>query len=132
MAANNQAEIEGLLCEMLGRIADPSTLRIIGALDGEPMRFSQLCESLPDAGTKLLARTLRQMERDGLIERRLHPLVPPRVDYELTPLGVSLADAVCRVWVWAEKHVGDVERARRNVGRQIKTINRPLQIVSSR
>jgi DNA-binding HxlR family transcriptional regulator len=129
VAANNQAEIEGLLCEMLGRVADPSTLKIIGALDGEPQRFSLLRDRLPEVGPKLLARTLRQMERDGLVTRRLHPLVPPRVDYELTPLGNSLADAVCRVWVWAEKYVSDIENARRNVGSSNRTQVAPLRIV---
>jgi DNA-binding HxlR family transcriptional regulator len=131
VANNNQAQIEGLLCEMLGRIADPSTLKVIGALDGESMRFSRLRERLPDVAPKQLANILRQMERDGLITRHLHALVPPRVDYELTPLGTSLADAVCRVWVWAEKHIGDMATARRYVGREIKAPAAPLRIVNN-
>ena len=62
---------------------------------------------------KMLTKTLRQLERDGLVTRRVHPVIPPRVDYKLTRLGESLGEAVCGIWVWAEKHGRDVERARR-------------------
>jgi DNA-binding HxlR family transcriptional regulator len=53
------------------------------------------------------------LERDGLVTRRVHFVIPPRVDYKLTRLGEQLGEAVCGVWVWVEKHLEDVERARR-------------------
>jgi DNA-binding HxlR family transcriptional regulator len=56
---------------------------------------------------------LRQLERDGLVTRRIHAEVPPRVDYKLTPLGESLGESVCGVWMWVGEHMPDVERARR-------------------
>jgi DNA-binding HxlR family transcriptional regulator len=61
----------------------------------------------------MLTQTVRQMERDGLVRRRVHPVIPPRVDYTLTPLGQSLGAAFCGVWIWAETHHAEIERARR-------------------
>jgi DNA-binding HxlR family transcriptional regulator len=52
------------------------------------------------------------MERDGLVKRTVHPVIPPRVEYELTELGHSLGEAFCGVWIWAEKYGGEIERAR--------------------
>jgi DNA-binding HxlR family transcriptional regulator len=62
----------------------------------------------------MLTKTLRQLERDGLVVRRVHAEVPPRVDYRLTPLGVSLGKSVCGLWTWVEEHMQDVERSRRS------------------
>jgi len=52
------------------------------------------------------------MEREGLITRTIHPVVPPKVEYKLTDLGLSLSAAFCGVWVWAERHLEQVEKAR--------------------
>ena len=59
------------------------------------------------------AWALRQLERDRLVIRAIHPEAPPRVEYRLTPLGRGLGKAVCGVWSWAARHLGDVQRARR-------------------
>jgi DNA-binding HxlR family transcriptional regulator len=61
----------------------------------------------------MLTKTLRQMERNGLVTRRVHPVIPPHVDYELTRLGESLGEAVCSVWTWVDRHSRDVVKARR-------------------
>jgi DNA-binding HxlR family transcriptional regulator len=60
----------------------------------------------------MLTKTVRQMERDGLVTRTVHPVIPPRVEYELTALGHSLGEAFCGVWIWAAQHGGEIERAR--------------------
>ena len=60
----------------------------------------------------MLTQTLRAMERDGLVLRTVHPVVPPKVEYCLTALGHSLGEAFCGVWQWAEANLADVERAR--------------------
>ena len=105
---------EALVHEMLERIADKWTLLVIDALDSRrPMRFSRLRDRLGGISQKMLTKTLRQLERDGLVVRRVHAEVPPRVDYRLTPLGTSLGQPVCGLWTWAEAHVKDVERSRR-------------------
>jgi len=60
----------------------------------------------------MLTQTLRHMERDGLVTRTVHPVVPPKVEYKLTPLGLSLGATFCGVWVWAAENLKHVEQAR--------------------
>ncbi len=105
---------EALAREILGRVADKWTLLVIEELsEGGEMRFSRLRERLGDVSQKMLTKTLRQLERDGLVTRRVFPVVPPRVEYRLTPLGESLGESVCGIWLWVEAHMDDVERSRR-------------------
>jgi DNA-binding HxlR family transcriptional regulator len=105
---------EALVHEMLERVADRWTLLVIDALESRnELRFSRLRERLSGVSQKMLTKTLRQLERDGLVVRRVHAEVPPRVDYRLTPLGVSLAESVCGLWSWVEAHLQDVEHSRR-------------------
>lgn len=121
---------EAMVREMLGRIADKWTLLVIEALDRETeVRFSRLQERVDGISQKMLTKTLRQLERDGLVTRRVHPTVPPRVDYRLTPLGESLGEAVCKMWMWIEKHVEAVEDARRafDVRRELPAAEPPQQ-----
>ena len=110
---------QALLHEILERIADKWTLLVIEALDGEgQLRFSNLQRRVGGVSHKMLTKTLRQLERDGLVTRRVHAAVPPRVDYKLTLLGESLGEAVCGVWMWVGKHMPEVERARRAYDRK--------------
>ena len=105
---------EALVHEILERVADKWTLLVIDALEGRAeTRFSRLRERLGGVSQKMLTKTLRQLERDGLVVRRVHAEVPPRVDYRLTPLGVSLGKSVCGLWTWVEAHIKDVDRSRR-------------------
>lgn len=107
------AKKEALAREILGRVADKWTLLVIEELSsGGEMRFSRLRERLGDISQKMLTKTLRQLERDGLVTRRVFPVVPPRVEYRLTPLGESLGESVCGIWLWVEAHMDDVERSR--------------------
>jgi DNA-binding HxlR family transcriptional regulator len=77
------------------------------------LRFTRLSELVEGVSQKMLTQTLRHMERDGLITRTVHPVVPPKVEYKLTPLGMSLGAAFCGVWVWAAENLKHVEQARR-------------------
>lgn len=104
---------EALIREILGRVADKWTLLVIFALEEGEMRFSRLREKVGGVSQKMLTKTLRQLERDGLVTRRVHAVVPPRVDYRLTPLGESLGESLCGIWLWVEAHLEDVEGARR-------------------
>jgi DNA-binding HxlR family transcriptional regulator len=61
----------------------------------------------------MLTKTLRQMEADGLVERTVHPVIPPHVDYRLTEMGRSLGGAFCGVWLWAEAHHDQIEQSRK-------------------
>jgi DNA-binding HxlR family transcriptional regulator len=110
---------QALLHEILERIANKWTLLVIEALDGEgELRFSDLQRRVGRVSHKMLTKTLRQLEHDGLVTRHVHAAVPPPVDYKLTPLGESLGESVCGVWMWVGRHMPDVERARRAYDRK--------------
>ncbi len=107
-------EKEALLREILERVGDKWTLLVIEELGtGGELRFTQLRDRIGNVSQKMLTKTLRDLERDGLVTRRVHAVVPPRVDYKLTPLGEALGEAVCGIWLWVEEHMEDVERSRR-------------------
>jgi len=106
--------IERLVNDLIGRIADKWTLLVLELLEEKgTLRFTRIASQVEGISQKMLTQTLRQMERDGLVTRTVHPVVPPHADYALTPLGNSLSAAFCGVWVWAERHLDAVEDARR-------------------
>jgi DNA-binding HxlR family transcriptional regulator len=106
--------IEQLVHEMLIRVADKWTLLVIYVLEDGELRFSRIQERIPGISQKMLTKTLRQLERDGLVSRHVHAEVPPRVDYRLTDLGDSFAHAMCGLWEWAAEHLDDVSCARKS------------------
>ncbi|WP_373569550.1 winged helix-turn-helix transcriptional regulator, partial [Klebsiella pneumoniae] len=75
-------------------------------------RFSRIAALADGISQKMLTQTLRHMERDGLVIRTVHPVVPPRVEYRLTDLGATLSEAFCGVWVWAAKTIDRIAAAR--------------------
>jgi DNA-binding HxlR family transcriptional regulator len=105
--------IEPLVNEIIGRVADKWTMLMLEALhENGVMRFSEIGRAVDGISQKMLTQTLRQMEREGLVTRTVYPVVPPRVEYALTDLGRSLGQAFCGVWIWAERHVDEIEAAR--------------------
>ena len=105
--------IDALVREIIERVADKWTMLVLEALaEHGTVRFTRLGELVGNVSQKMLTKTLRQMERDGLLTRTVHPVVPPHVEYRLTELGASLGAAFCGVWMWAEKHHRAIERAR--------------------
>ena len=78
----------------------------------DQLRFTHLGQIVGDVSQKMLTKTLRQIEADGLVTRTVFPVVPPRVEYELTHMGQSLGAAFCRVWHWAERNREAIEQAR--------------------
>ena len=112
-AAPIDPRVERLVNELIGRVADKWTLLVLELLEEKgTLRFTQIARQVEGISQKMLTQTLRQMERDGLATRIVHPVVPPHVDYALTPLGDSLSAAFCGVWTWAETHLATVEAAR--------------------
>lgn len=105
--------VEALVNEVIGRVADKWTMLILEVLTehGE-QRFTRVGELVGGISQKMLTQTLRQMERDGLVVRTVHPVIPPRVEYKLTALGLTLAEAFCGVWMWAEANLERIEAAR--------------------
>ncbi len=105
--------VEALVTEVIGRVADKWTMIVTEVLveHGE-LRFTRLAELSDGISQKMLTQTLRAMERDGLVVRTVHPVIPPKVEYRLTDLGYSLAEAFCGVWLWAEKNLERIETSR--------------------
>lgn len=105
--------IAALVNDLIGRVADKWTMLILDALtDHGRMRFIQLARLVEGISQKMLSQTLRHMERDGLPVRTVHPVVPPKVGYTLTTLGLGLGAAFCNVWVRASENLQAVEQAR--------------------
>lgn len=98
--------------ELLDRISDKWVTLILNALADGPRRYSDLGRTIAGVSQKMLTQTLRALERDGMVTRTVTPAVPVRVDYELTPLGVSLLPLVQAVKAWAETHIAEVHTAR--------------------
>ncbi|TCN39358.1 HxlR family transcriptional regulator [Kribbella orskensis] len=98
--------------QILDRIGDKWSLLVIALLDNRVLRFTELKKTIDGISQRMLTVTLRQLERDGLVRRTVHPVVPPRVDYELTPLGVTLHDTIQALVTWTEKHQNEIATAR--------------------
>jgi len=100
------------VAEMLRRIGDKWSVLIIVLLELGPRRFNDLKRSIPGISQRMLTLTLRNLERDGLVNRTVTPSIPPFVSYDLTPLGQSLAEPVHALCAWAEANVPAIDVAR--------------------
>ena len=98
----------------LARIANKWTAMIVIALAGGRLRFRDIRTTVDGISGKVLTETLRELERDGLVERHAYAEVPPRVEYELTPLGRTLHEPLRALGRWAEEHIADVLAARQD------------------
>lgn len=98
---------------VLDRVGDKWSLLVLLMLRGRRLRFMELKRSIGDISQRVLTQTLRNLERDGYVERHVHATVPPRVEYWLTPLGHSLLGPITRLVAWAEEHFEAVSAARR-------------------
>jgi DNA-binding HxlR family transcriptional regulator len=105
--------LNALVMDLIGRVADKWTMTVLEVLvEGGEMRFTRIADGVPGISQKMLTQTLRTMERDGLLIRTVHPVVPPKVEYRLTDLGYSLGGAFCGVWTWAEENITRIDTAR--------------------
>ena len=98
--------------EVLDRIADKWTALIIHVLSNGTKRHSELQREIAGVSQKMLTQTLRSLENDGIVSRKVYPVVPPKVEYSLTPLGRSLIEPLQAICRWAEKHLPELEAAR--------------------
>jgi DNA-binding HxlR family transcriptional regulator len=97
---------------VLNRVGDKWAIYVVDRLGTGPQRFSELNRGIDGITARMLTVTLRGLERDGILTRTVHAAVPPRVDYELTPLGETLLKTIGQLVAWAEAHLTDVEAAR--------------------
>jgi DNA-binding HxlR family transcriptional regulator len=96
----------------MDRLAHKWTLLIVWALKRGPMRFTALRDAVPGVTSQVLTRSLRDLQRDGIVARRYFPEVPPRVEYALTDLGFTMCAPVTAVRAWAEKYADAIQTAR--------------------
>ncbi|MEU1313515.1 winged helix-turn-helix transcriptional regulator [Streptomyces tibetensis] len=98
--------------QILDRIADKWSLLVIALLENRRLRFTELRREIDGVSQRMLTVTLRSLERDGLVKRTVHPVVPPRVEYELTSLGRTLHATIQSLVTWTEKHQEEIAAAR--------------------
>lgn len=98
--------------QVLDHVGDKWTTLIIMLLDEGPARFNALRRAIPDISQRMLTQTLRSLQRDGLVARKVFPTVPPAVEYSLTPLGRSLLGPIYALTQWADENFAQVMQAR--------------------
>jgi DNA-binding HxlR family transcriptional regulator len=96
---------------LLQRIGDKWSLLVVQTLGDGSKRFNELRREIPSVSQRMLTLTLRNLERDGLVNRTVTPTIPPRVDYELTELGRSLQKPICGLVTWAMDHADAIHEA---------------------
>ena len=106
------------ISDLLSRVGDKWTILVVRSLGQQPLRFNELRREIGDISQKMLAQTLRHLERDGFVLRTVTPASPPKVDYALTPLGADFLAPVCVLASWAERHVGQITAARETYDRR--------------
>src|SRR5215217_4755609 len=98
--------------DVLTRVGDKWSVQVVGNLGDGPLRFSDLKRAIEGISQRMLTLTVRGLERDGLITRTVHPTVPPRVEYALTPLGRTLLGPVQVLGQWAVQHREQIQASR--------------------
>ena len=112
--------------EVLNRVGDKWSVLLIGLLGDGPHRFSELKRTIDGISQRMLTLTLRGLERDGLVSRRVFPSIPPRVEYQLTELGQTLLEPVRALADWAQQHRADIVTARERFDRAERRMARRL------
>jgi DNA-binding HxlR family transcriptional regulator len=97
---------------VLDRIGDKWAIFVVSRLGEGQHRFTELHKGIDGVTPRMLTVTLRGLERDGIITRTVHASVPPRVDYELTALGLTLFETIGQLVTWADNHMSEIESAR--------------------
>jgi DNA-binding HxlR family transcriptional regulator len=108
----HDAEVAGAVSDMLARIGDKWSLLIVSTLGEGPMRFNELRRQVADISQKMLSSTLKVLERDGLVSRRVIANVPPQVEYALTHLGRELLQPVLALAEWTAANTPRIMAAR--------------------
>jgi DNA-binding HxlR family transcriptional regulator len=115
---------DSLTREMVSCISDKWSLWTMSVIaeHRRPMRFSRIMENVEGVSQKSLTKTLRTLERDGLVTREVFAQVPPRVEYTITVLGTEMLDNVAPLWLWVAKSVRRFQAARANFDRRSKRV----------
>jgi DNA-binding HxlR family transcriptional regulator len=106
--------------QVLDLLAEKWTAHVLYALAFGVKRHGELKREISGISQNMLTRTLRNVERDGLVKRTVYHVVPPRVEYALTPLGQTLTELLKEVCTWAQTHFAEIEAARGEYDQQAK------------
>jgi DNA-binding HxlR family transcriptional regulator len=98
--------------EVLQRVGDKWSVLVIDLLGQGTMRFTELHRAIDGITARMLTVTLRGLERDGIVTRTIHPVIPPRVEYALTPMGRTLLDTIGQLVDWTDSHLPEIQAAR--------------------
>jgi len=98
--------------DVLRRVGDKWSMLLVVLLGRRPYRYNELHRSIEGISQRMLTRTLRSLEADGLVRREVHPTVPPSVEYSLTPLGRTLLEPLSALADWAVRHEAEINEAR--------------------
>ncbi|HSW81760.1 MAG TPA: helix-turn-helix domain-containing protein [Candidatus Saccharimonas sp.] len=116
MVRNNSTEVhtspDCAWREVVDIIGDKWSVMILHTICTSQMRYSEIHRQIPGISQKVLTTSLRQLERDGIIKRTIYPVVPPKVEYELTPLGNSVFEVIESLRTWSIAHLDEIEAAR--------------------
>lgn len=96
------------LRQMFDLVGDRWTATVLFVISDGVKRYSDLQKQIPDVTKKMLTQTLRSLERDGLVERTVYPVVPPKTEYRLTPLGLRFLEPIASLADWAVSHQDDL------------------------
>lgn len=98
--------------EVLDRVGGKWSIGILVAASNGPVRFTELERTIEGVSRRMLTLTLRNLERDGLLHRRVYPTVPPKVEYTATPMALELYESLVALTSWAERHRQAIAEAR--------------------
>lgn len=110
---------------VLDKVGDKWSLLVMLSLHGRRRRYMEVKRAIGDITQRVLTQTLRNLERDGYVARRVYPTSPPAVEYRLTPLGESLLRQVNHLVAWARDHYEEVLQARRRYDSAARPLNSP-------
>lgn len=99
--------------DVLDCVGDRWSLLVLSALGSDTLRFTIIKRTIGDISPRMLAHTLRNLERDGYVSRKVHPTIPPKVEYRLTPMGATLLAHVEPLIKWANENHERVRKARK-------------------
>ena len=117
MSSDGRYDVLAAACptrQVINRIGDRWSLLVLFALEAGTLRFQELRRRVEGISQKMLTQTLRALERDGLVRRTVHASVPPKVEYELSPLGDDLSGTIAAIRGWAYRNMDQIDAARRD------------------
>lgn len=109
--------------QVIDSISGKWTVFVVYVLSEKPRRNGELQRVVTGISQKVLTQTLRRLERDGVVARKVYPIVPPQVEYSLTPLGETLVNLLSNLCHWSKEHYEEVKRARMKYDEQVSKIS---------